>query len=75
MISKEMVNPQEFEEPELYESMKNIKKVDSKKQSKKKASVCELKKTTTKPRKKNSIRKKKVKVRRPFLDLEKMLKV
>merc|ERR1711892_1573508 len=65
----EVFDPSEFEEPELYESMKILKKLEfSLKSNMKKNNLLDLKK---------SINREKIKTRlkRPYLDLEKMLKM
>ena len=64
-------DPTEFEEPELYESMKILKSLDNiEKMGQKKNSIYDVKKTI-----KRGKCREKVKLKRPHLDLEKMLKV
>ena len=69
-----MFDPSEFEEPELYESMKILRKMDNLKQDLKKSNLHDLKKCPKKDKHKEKERIKS-KLKRPYLDLEKMLKV
>ena len=70
-VAEDMFDPSEFEEPELYESMKILKYLEN---GKKKSSLHDLKKTSKKEMKKEKDRIK-FKLKRPCLDLEKMMKV
>ena len=71
----EVFDPSEFEEPELYESMKILKSLENlRKTVQKKTNVFDLKKSMKRGNKKEQD-KIKFKLKRPFLDLEKMMKV
>ena len=71
----EVFDPSEFEEPELYESMKILKKLEfSLKSNVKKNNLLDLKKSINREKKKER-EKIKTRLKRPYLDLEKMLKV
>ena len=71
----EVFDPSEFEEPELYESMKILKKLEfSLKSNVKKNNLLDLKKSINREKKKEK-EKIKIRLKRPYLDLEKMLKV
>merc|ERR1711892_203362 len=71
----EVFDPSEFEEPELYESMKILKKLEfSLKSNVKKTSLLDLKKSINREKKKEK-EKIKIRLKRPYLDLEKMLKM
>ena len=73
LIIEETFDPSEFEEPELYESMKILKSLDNiKKNVQKKNDLFDLKKTIKREKLKERV---KIKFKRPCLDLEKMLKV
>ena len=73
-VAEDMFDPSEFEEPELYESMKILKSLKHFENGKKKSSLHDLKKTSKKEMKKEKDRIK-FKLKRPCLDLEKMMKV
>ena len=73
-VADDTVDPSEFEEPELYESMKILKRLDNLKRGLKKGNLHALKKCTKKE-KKNEKERIKSKLKRPYLDLEKMIKV
>ena len=73
--SEDTFDPSEFEEPELYESMKILKSLDNnEKKGQKKNTIYDVKKTFK--RGKNKEKEKLFSnLKRPFLDLEKMMKV
>ena len=71
----DVFDPSEFEEPELYESMKILKSLENLgKTMQKKTDYLELKKSMRRGKKKEQ-EKIKAKLKRPYLDLEKMMKV
>ena len=71
----ELFDPSEFEEPELYESMKILKSLENLRRTvQKKTNVFDLKKSRKRGNKKEQD-KIKFKLKRPYLDLEKMMKV
>ena len=71
----EVFDPSEFEEPELYESMKILKSLETLRRTvQKKTNVLDLKKSIKRGNKKEQD-KIKSKLKRPYLDLEKMMKV
>ena len=70
-VATDMFDQSEFEEPELYESMKILKSL---KHDQKKSNLHDLKKASKKERTKEKDRIKS-KLKRPCLDLEKMMKV
>ena len=75
MVVEEIFDPSEFEEPELYESMKILKSLDNiEKNVQKKNNLYDLKKTIKRDKLKEK-EKVKSKMKRPRLDLEKMMKV
>ena len=68
-------DPSEFEEPELYESMKILKSLENiDKYDQKKNNLFDLRRTIKREKMKEKVRRK-TKLKRPFLDLEKMMKV
>ena len=72
-VGVEVFDPSEFEEPELYESMRILKSFENLAKSfPKKSDLHNLKKSIKKEKKREKIR---FKLKRPYLDLEKMLKV
>jgi uncharacterized membrane-anchored protein len=74
-VAEETFDPSEFEEPELYESMKILKSLENiEKNLQKKNNLCDLKKTMKRQKLKEK-EKVKSKLKRPHLDLEKMMKV
>ena len=74
-VEGEMFDPSEFEEPELYESMRILKSLENTRQNlQKKDYFLDVKKFIQKEKKKEKD-KIKAKLKRPCLDLEKMLKV
>ena len=71
----DVFDPSEFEEPELYESMKILKSLENLGRTvQKKTDYLELKKSMRRGKKKEQD-KMKAKLKRPYLDLEKMMKV
>ena len=74
-VVEETFDPSEFEEPELYESMKIFQSLDNiEKNVEKKCNIYDLKKTIKREKRKEK-EKVKTKLKRPYLDLEKMMKV
>ena len=72
-VVEETFDPSEFEEPELYESMKIFQSLDNiEKNVEKKCTLYDLKKTKKREKRKEKV---KIKLKRPYLDLEKMMKV
>ena len=74
-VEEEVFDPSEFEEPELYESMRILKGLENiRKKLQKKKYFLDAKKSIQKEKRmdKDKI---KTKIKRPCLDLEKMLKV
>merc|ERR1711892_1588792 len=72
-VGVEGFDPSEFEEPELYESMRILKSFENLAKSfPKKSDLHNLKKSIKKEKKREKIR---FKLKRPYLDLEKMLKM
>ena len=67
-VADDVFDPSDFEEPELYESMKILKSVQ------KKNNLFDLRKTIKREKMKEK-EKIKIKMKRPCLDLEKMMKV
>ena len=73
LVIEETFDPSEFEEPELYESMKILKSLDNiEKNVQKENNLFDLKKTIKREKLKEKV---KSKLKRPCLDLEKMMKV
>ena len=72
--AEDTFDPSEFEEPELYESMKILSRMDNLEHDLKKSNLHDLKKCTKKEKHKEKERIKS-KLKRPYLDLEKMMKV
>jgi hypothetical protein len=74
-VAEEILYPSEFEEPELYESMNILKSLENlEKNVQNKSNLYNLKKTIKRD-KLNEKEKVKTKLKRPYLDLEKMMKV
>ena len=74
-VLEETFDPSEFEDPELFESMKILKSVDNICENiPKQNNLHELKKSIKQEKQKGKKRVKS-KLKRPFLDFEKMMKV
>ena len=74
-IIDDVFHPSDFEEPELYESMKILKSLENiDKCHQRKNNLFDLRKTIKREKMKEKVRRK-TKLKRPFLDLEKMMKV
>ena len=72
--TEDTFEPSEFEEPELHESMKILKRLYNLDHCYKKSNLHGLKKFSKKDKQKETERIKS-KLKRPYLDLEKMMKV